>query len=120
MKISRKFGIFLSIVLVAVGLALLIRYRWASPSEEINRARLNQLIQEKLIVSATVAPMPYPGIYSVEGAWKGEGKSGKFTITTHLEEAQVKTLLDGSEAKIDVPGRASNRGQWANILSSLI
>src|SRR5881275_1709945 len=120
MKKSKRVGLVLSIILVAVGLALLIRYRWSQPSDEINRARLNQLMEEKLIVSATVAPTPYPGIYSIEGAWKAGAKPGKFIITTHLEDEQIKALLDGSEAKIDVPGRGGNKGQWVNIICSLV
>src|SRR5229473_764385 len=98
MKISKRVGLVLGIILIAVGLGLLIRYRWNQPSDEINRARLNQLMQEKLILSAAINPTPYPGIYTVEGAWKAKGKPAKFSITTHLEEAQVKSLLDGSDA----------------------
>ena len=103
---SKKIGVVLGVVVIAVGLALLIRYRWSQPADEINRARFNGLLQEHQIISATVSPTPYPGIYSVEGAWKADGKAGKFSITTHLEESQVQAILDGAEAKIDVPGRA--------------
>src|SRR2546421_9085951 len=120
MKMWKKIGLVLGIIFLAIGLGLLISYRWHSSSEEINRARLNQLIQNKLIVSATVAPTPYAGIYSVEGSLKAGNKPARFTITTHLDEAQVKTLLDSAEAKIDVPGKGANKGQWANIVCSLV
>ncbi len=121
MKISKKVALILGLVVaVVLGLGLVIRYRWHQPSDEINRARLNQFIQDKSIVSATVIPTPYAGIYTIEGSWKSNGKAGKFSTTTHLEEAQVKALLDSSEAKVDVPGRGGNKGQWANIVCSLV
>src|SRR5437660_11294387 len=102
MKISKRLLLVTGLILVAIALTLLISYRWSLHSDEINRARLVQLIQEKKIVGATVSPTLYPGIYSVEGGWKTASQSGKFEITTHLEEAQVKALLDSPEARIDV------------------
>src|SRR5256885_1141572 len=120
MKAWKKVGLVLGVIFVAIALGLVIYYRWRLPSEEINRARLNHLVQNKLIVSATVAPTPYAGIYSVEGSSKSGGKPARFTITTHLDEAQIKTLLDSAETKMDVPGRGSNKGQWANIVCSLL
>src|ERR1051325_7401288 len=103
MKKPKQVGLTIGIIIVAVAAALLIRYRWCLPPDEINRARLDQLLKEKSIVSATVTPTLYPGIYTVEGAWNSASKPAKFTITTHLEEAQVKALLDGVDANVDVP-----------------
>src|SRR5436190_16394584 len=120
MKISKQIGLALGVILLAVGLALLIRYRWHQPSDEINHTRLAQLIEDKQIVSATIIPMAYPGIYSVEGTWAAAGKRAKFSITTHLNKAQVRSLLDGAEAKLDIPGRGANKGQWANVVCSLV
>ena len=120
MKKPKKIALVLGLIVVAAGLALLIRYRWRQPSDEINRARLIQFMGEKSILNATVTPTLYAGIYTVEGSGKAGGKSVKFTITTHLEEAQVKTLLDSADARVDVPGHGGNKGQWANIVCSLV
>src|SRR5438876_7113646 len=120
MKKCKKIGVVFAVIVIAVGLGLLIRYRWTLPSDEINRARLNELMEQKMVLSAAVSPTPYSGIYTVEGSWKSGPKPGKFSITTHLDDAQVKTLLDSAEAKVDVPGRPGNRGQWVSIISSLV
>src|SRR5256714_3761400 len=120
MKMWKKIGVVLGISVLAIALGVLIHYRWSQPSDEINRARLHELVQEHQIVSATVSPTPYPGIYSVEGVWKSAAKGGKFSITTHLEESQVQEILDRADTKIDVPGRSGNKGQWANLVSSLV
>src|SRR5437867_9948529 len=120
MKKSKQVGLVLGIILIAVGLALLIRYRWSAPSDEISRARLAQLIDQKLIVKPSVIPAPYPGIYTVEGAWKSERKLVRFSITTHLDEDQVEALLNGADAKVELQGRAASKGQWANVVSSLV
>jgi len=120
MKKSKKIGLLLGLIVVVTGLALLIRYRWSLTSEEINRARLNQLMEQKSILTATVTPTPYSGIFTVEGTSRHGTKPARFSITTHLEESQVREILDGADAKIDVPGRAGNRGQWANVICSLV
>src|SRR5438046_284462 len=83
MKISKQARLIVGILLLAVGVALLLRYHWSEPSHEINRARLNELMEKKLILSASLAPLPYSGVYSLEGTWKTDGKPAKFSITTH-------------------------------------
>src|SRR5437867_12670064 len=109
MKLSKQIALALGVILLAVGLGLVIHYRWRQPSDQINRARLNHLIEDKQIASAAVTPTPYPGIFSVEGAWKAGGKGGKFSIITRLEDEQVRRLLDTADAKLDEIGRASGR-----------
>src|SRR6266550_530351 len=106
MRKWKKLTVIFAVTVVVIGLGLLSWYRWTLPSDEINRARLTELIDNDLVVSATVTPTFYPGIYTVEGSSKSGAKPGKFSITTHLEEAQVTALLDYSEAKVDVPGKA--------------
>jgi len=120
MKIWKNIGLIVATVAVAAGMALLIRHRWTVPSDEIARAKLSELLDAKLIVRATITPTGYPGIYTVEGAWKSGAKPTKFSITTHLEETQVKALLDASDSKVEVPGRGANKGQWVNIISTLV
>jgi cell division protease FtsH len=97
-----------------------------TPSREINRAELEQLMEAKAIAEGRVTPTPYPGIYNVEGTHKvGRGihkagqKTEKVYITTHLDEAQVKALLAQSSTKVEMPGQGM-RGQWVNIVSTLL
>src|ERR1051326_857385 len=120
MKIWKNVGLIVAIVAIATGLGIVIHHRWSAPSDEITRAKLNELIDGQRVVRATITPTPYPGIYTVEGAWKSGPNPAKFSITTHLEEAQVKALLDASESKVEVPGRSANKGQWVNIISTLV
>ena len=122
MKLSKRLGLTFGVILAIIGLTLLIRYRWRQEPDEINRPRLNQLIEQDLIASATLIPGPYPGIYSIEGTSKSDAKpdKSKFSITTHLEEQQIEALLDRAGGKVEVPGREGSRAQWANIISALV
>lgn len=99
-----------------IGLAALLGYCLRLPSNEITRPKLQQLIQGKLITEATVMPTPYTGIYTVEGVWKSGRELKKFSITTHLEEEQVKTLFAQNTTKIEVPG---SKDLWLNLAMPL-
>src|SRR4051812_36651482 len=116
MKRTKNLRLILGIVTVVVALAALVGYYLRLPSNEITRTQLHQIIQDNLIAEATVTPTPYPGIYAVEGLWKSAGNSHKFSITTQLEEAQVKALFAQTSTKIDVPGM---KGQWINLVGPL-
>src|SRR6266481_8258888 len=90
-----------------------------TPSREINRVELEQLMQANAIGEGRVTPTPYPGIYYLEGVHKNGQKTEKIYITTHLEEAQVKVLLAQNTTKVEMPG-GGMRGQWVNIVSTLL
>jgi cell division protease FtsH len=90
-----------------------------TPSREINRVELEQLMQANAISEGRVTPTPYPGIYYLEGVHKNGQKTEKIYITTHLEEAQVKVLLAQNTTKVEMPG-GGMRGQWVNIVSTLL
>jgi cell division protease FtsH len=116
MKRSKNLRLILGITTVMIGLAALVGYYLRLPSNEITRPQLQQLIQGNLITEATVTPTPYTGIYSVEGLWKSGKTFKKFSITTHLEDEQVKTLFAQSTTKIEVPG---SKDQWLNLAMPL-
>jgi cell division protease FtsH len=90
-----------------------------TPSREINRVELDQLMQGNAIADGRVTPTPYPGIYYLEGTHKAGKQTEKVYITTHLEEAQVQSLLSQNSIKIEMPGQGM-RGQWVNIVSTLL
>ena len=103
-------------ILSAIGIGI---YCLHTPTPEITRGELEQLLTSKGVIDGRVMPTPYAGIYQVEGSRKLAGKLQPFTVTTHLEEAQVKTLLTGKGNKIEMPN-AGLRGQWVNIVSTLL
>jgi len=100
---------------LVLALPLFGAWFFRTPAKEITAVQLQQLIESKAITHGQVVPTPYPGIYQVEG---NNGK-GKFFVTTHLEETQVKALLAASGTKIELPGQGI-RGQWVNIVSTLV
>src|SRR6266853_2524500 len=108
-------GLFLLLVGIG-GIVYGVAHR--TPSREINRVELEQLIQANAIGEGRVTPTPYPGIYYLEGVHKIGQKAEKIYITTHLEEAQVKSLLAQNTTKVEMPG-GGMRGQWVNIVSTL-
>jgi cell division protease FtsH len=55
----------------------------------------------------------------VEGNRKANGKLERVYITTHLDEAQVKSLFGQKGVQVDMPG-SGVRGQWLNIVSMLV
>ena len=112
------------LISLAIGLALLTAigltaYCLHTPSQEITHGELEQLMVSKAIIDGRVMPTPYPGIYQVEGSRKQHGLLRAFTVTTHLEESQVKALLAAKGNKIEMPN-AGLRGQWVNIVSTLL
>src|SRR5262245_25946317 len=87
-----------------LGLACLAGFFLHTPAKELTPPEFEQLLTSKELGQSTLSPTPYPGFYRVEGIRKSAGKPAKFYITTHLEDAQVKLLLEKQDAKIDMPG----------------
>src|SRR6185369_5478527 len=116
MKLLKNFRLVCGILLVLLGVSCLAVYFCKLPSHEIARARLDELIGAKQIVKATVTPTAYAGIYEVQGEGLQKGKPQKFSITTHLDETEIKALSEQASVKFAVPG-AGARGQWINIVS---
>ena len=108
----------LLLLLVGTG-GIVYGVKHRTPNREINRVELEQFLQANAISEARVIPTPYAGIYYLEGVHKNGQKSEKIYITTHLEEAQVKALLEQNTTKVEIPGQGM-RGQWVNIVSTLL
>ena len=117
MKILKnpKFLAGLGLIVVAAIIALVCL---RSPAKEISRSELEQLILAKAINQGRVTPTAYAGIYRIEGNRKAGDKAEKVFITTHLDEAQLKTLFEQKEVKVEMPG-AGLRGQWVNIICTV-
>jgi len=90
-----------------------------TPSREINRAELEELMQANALADGRVTPTPYPGIYYLQGIHKAGQKTEKVYISTHLDEAQVKALLAQKTTKVEMPGQGI-KGEWVNIVIPLL
>jgi cell division protease FtsH len=118
MKHLKNLKLIIGLALVAVGCGLVTAYFLRTPSHEISRAELTQLIQQKQVGDTQAMPTPYSGIYRVEGTRKINGHTEKFYVTTHLDDNEVKALFAQNGVKIEMPGQGM-RGQWVNIVSML-
>src|SRR5215216_6083113 len=109
MKILKNFKVIVALVLCLAGIGVWVGYSSRVPSNEITHAQILQFLESKLITRASVTPMVYQGIYRVEGEYvaKAETKPKPFTVTTHLDEKQVKALLDLASVKVNLPGQGN-------------
>lgn len=118
MKIFKNLKVTLGVSLIVLGVVLLGVYALRKPAKEITRPELAQLIETKSLMKPEVLPTPYDGIYTITGKRTVEGKEQKVTITTHLDETHLSNLFSSAQASINLPG--SVKGQWLNIISTLV
>jgi cell division protease FtsH len=119
MKYLKNPWIIAGVSLIIIGLTVIGFFVFRTPSHEITRAELEQLIETKAVIEGQVMPTPYAGIYRVEGARKVNSKLEHFFVVTHLDEGQLKALFELTAVKIDMPG-VGMRGQWVNIFSTVV
>src|SRR5687767_13001942 len=104
---SEKFKRFLPILIVAFvsSLVLLWQPNPKAPVEEISRAKLERLMEQKSILSADLTPKAYKDIYQIAGTYQRGLTNPKvdFTITTHLTDGQIQALLDRPNSNVNVP-----------------
>jgi cell division protease FtsH len=118
---SNHFRYTLIAVLAAFALTLALTPSTKVPTEELNQAKLERLLSQKLIGSADITPRAYPGIYTVKGtfALKKGAPQSEFTITTHLSETELKALLASNSARLELP-RISTRAKFLDIAPTLL
>jgi cell division protease FtsH len=114
-----RLKLILGLSLIVLGAALALAGLLRSSSKEISRAEFEPLLRTDGFTAGRIVPTPYPGIYYIEGTRKTRGETRPFYITTHLDEAQVKALIAQNGVRIDLPGQGL-RGQWVNIVSTLL
>ncbi|HUR47383.1 MAG TPA: AAA family ATPase [Candidatus Saccharimonadales bacterium] len=121
MKISKGFRFLIGGLVCLAVTALFLSFYKAPAPHDITRGQLHLFIQSKLIQEASVTPTIYPGIYEVEGSYKLSSASSPehFNITTRLEESQLKSLMQQTGVKVEVPGKG-NKAQTVNIVSTLV
>ncbi|MEO6035270.1 MAG: AAA family ATPase, partial [Verrucomicrobiota bacterium] len=104
---SKNLRYILGISGTLIAVAVILLYKLTIPSQEIDRARLHDLMQSKAIVDAKMFPTPYPGIYLVQGSAKSGKEFSKFKITTRLDESETKALLELASVKVEIPGKGA-------------
>src|SRR6266404_4244750 len=119
MKLLKNIRFLAAIGLVLTGLLLITIWWFHTPSREITRAELSQLLDAGTMASPVVRPTPYQGMYQVEATLKRGARNEKVFITTHLDEAQIQKLFAQEALHVQMPG-SGLRAQWVNIVSSVI
>src|SRR6266478_9192108 len=119
MKRLKNLRFVAGLALILVGLILVGGFFFHASSREIAGTELDQLLQSGALTRAAVIPTPYAGIYHVETVLNKAGKREKVFVTTHLDEAQVRKLFAERGVHVEMPG-AGLRGQWVNIISTVI
>ena len=110
-------------VLLTLGFVVwLCMPRSGRPVEEISRTRFAHMVDQKKIVTASVAPQQFQSIYTVTGTYRRHpgGEPVNFTITTHLSEAQLNALLQTTPAAIEVPQLSARMRIWDIVPTALI
>jgi cell division protease FtsH len=118
MRYFKNVRVVIGISLIVAGLTMILAWCLHVPAREISRAEFGQMLSAKVLVEPVVAPSAYGGIYHVEGRHKVGDKLEKVYITTHLDEAEIKSLFDQRGLKVTLPGEGL-RGQWISILSTV-
>src|SRR5205823_4170305 len=112
-----------SLIVTSVGacLAFLFWPRLKTSPEELSRVKFDRLVAGNTIVMAQVVPRPFPGIYTISGAYLAgsEGPKTDFTVTTHLTETQLTALLSRPNAAIEVP-KSGTRAKFWDILPAIL
>ncbi len=118
MKFLRNKKAVAATTLLLVAIVSVVAWFYHTPSREITRTELDQLVAAKAVTIGRVVPTPYTGIYYVEADKKTGGQAEHLYVTTHLDDAQVKGLLAQTGVKVELPGQGL-RGQWVSIVSTL-
>src|SRR5205807_1604078 len=105
--------------LIAIALTILVVFLVRTPTREIGKAEFERLVGAKVLKDGQLTPTPYAGIYSFEARHKANGHVENVYISTHLEDYQIRQLLETGQARLDIPGQGV-RAQWINIVSTLI
>ncbi|HWF19150.1 MAG TPA: AAA family ATPase [Verrucomicrobiae bacterium] len=120
-KRSRRFWNLIALTIAIAGLAsaAAVYYFTRPVAHDISHAQLELLMGGKLIHQGHIVPTPYAGIFHVQGTWQSGGKEQPFSITTHLDPEQLKSLTAQPRVVIELPG-GGLKEQWVNIFSALV
>jgi cell division protease FtsH len=111
---------FFILTLVVTGWSCLERAH-ESPREELAASRFQRLLAAGKVLSAEVQPNAYRDIYSITGEYLRSAKAAKtpFTVTTHLDEFELRQTLDLSNAHLALPHNGTGSRLW-DILPTIL
>ena len=119
MKKSKRVKIVGCLLLLAA-LCFSIGRLCYTPPKQFSVQDLDGLVAREELVRARILPTVYHGVYEIEGTFKdAAGKQRPFNLTAHFDEARLQQLTQMKDVRIHLPGQGS-RGQWVNIISSLV
>ena len=118
MMLLNKYKYLAIAALAVIVLSVFAAFYFRTPSRTIARPEFEQVLAAHSFSSGNVVPTPYPGIYNVELRTRAAGQAQLLSITTHLDEAEVKSIFQQPGMKVDMPN-AGARGQWLNIISTV-
>jgi ATP-dependent Zn protease len=120
---SDKFKRFLPVLIVALvaTLVLLWQPHPQAPIEEISRAKLERLLDQKAIISAELTQKAYKDIYQVKGIYQRGLTNPKvdFSITTYLTDGQIQALLDRPNSSVNIP-KTTARTRVLELVPTLV
>ena len=119
MRILKNPRLLVGLGLLMIGIVLLAAFVMRVPSREITRVEMEALLESGSLKKAILLPTTYAGIYHVEGIIKKGKDTEKVFVTTHLDESQAKKFFSDKSVRVEMPD-ASLRGQWVNLISSLV
>src|SRR5690606_37935388 len=109
----------LLVIAVVIAAALMWQPEPTLPPEELNRARLERLMEQKAILHAELTPRGFENVYEVAGTYAKNSEKVDFTITTHLTDEQVRALMDRPGCSLAVP-RTSARSRLVELAPTLV
>jgi cell division protease FtsH len=119
MKVFKDKRVIAGLVLVFFAIGFWLWKTQYSKPQEITRAGFLELLEKRELKEGKLTPTTYGGIYKIEGVRENaDGVKQPFTITTRLEEKQLKTIMDTSQLRVEVP--ASGKTHWLNLVSTLL
>lgn len=119
MKFNKKAKLVLVLGLMAVAIVVRLTVLSRASERELTRAEFDHLLQTHSLVDGHAVPTPYGGIYHVQGTRRLNGSTEKISITTHLDDSELKALFEQVGLKVDVPGEGW-RAQSLNVFASLL
>ena len=119
MKYLKNTKVLAGLLLIVAGLTMILVWFLRVPTREITWGELDQLLQTNTLSEVRLLPTPYNGVYRVEARNKKNGKAENVHVTGHLPEARLEGLSARQGVKLEIPGQ-SLRGQWINIVSTLV
>lgn len=118
---SNHFRYALILILAAFGVLLALTPSTKPVPEEIGLLKLQRLVEERAILSAEITPRAFGDIFTIHGFYRAKTHPEKteFSLTTHLDEAQLTALLARNTVRLELP-KISTRAKFLDIVPTVL